>query len=166
MLLRRLARPLFASWFVVEGLDAAMRPAPHVAAAQEALQVTALLPRSLRLQAVRDLDERQLRRLVKWHGVAMAAAGLALAGGRAPRAAGLALAVLTAPTIFLRTPAPDPDSFIARRNRVLRAMSATGGALLAAGDTAGKPGLGWRLRERRQRSGRQVADAEPGSGTR
>ena len=37
MLLRRLARPLFASWFVTEGLDVVRHPAAHAADARGAL---------------------------------------------------------------------------------------------------------------------------------
>ena len=49
MLLRRLARPLFASWFVTEGLDVVRHPAAHAADARGALTtLRARLPEPVR----------------------------------------------------------------------------------------------------------------------
>ena len=107
MLLRRLARPLFASWFVTEGLDVVRHPAAHAADARGALTaLRARLPESARQgpagQALGyELSDRQLTTLVQVHGVALAGAGALLAVGKAPRTAALALAVLTAPLVVL-----------------------------------------------------------------
>ena len=99
MLLRRLARPLFASWFVTEGLDVVRHPAAHAADARGALTtLRARLPEPVREGPAgealgHELSDRQLTTLVQVHGVALAGAGVLLAVGKAPRTAALALAV-------------------------------------------------------------------------
>ncbi|CAL8980105.1 hypothetical protein CELL_03419 [Cellulomonas sp. T2.31MG-18] len=175
MLLRRVARPMFASWFLVEGLDAVRHPSSHAAAAREG--VTALRARLARyahlsgaervlddrygvdVQAVldqalgRELSDRQLTTAVRLHGAAMLVAGGMLATGRAPRTSALALAALAAPVALVNAPAgrgvtvatlDQPSARAVRRRRFWSAVSATGGALLAAADHEGRPGLAWR----------------------
>ena len=127
MLLRRVARPMFASWFLVEGLDAVRHPATHAATARDGLStlrarlgayatvsgVRRTLERSsdVDLDEVldralgRDLSARQLTTAVRLHGAAMLVAGGMLALGRVPRTSALALAVLTAPVALVNAPA-------------------------------------------------------------
>ena len=111
MLLRRVARPLFASWFVAEGLDVVRHPSSHAAEAHGAL-TTLLdrLPAQVRQGPAGEvigyeLSDRQLTTVVQVHGAALAAAGLLLSINKAPRTAALALAVLTAPLILVNLPA-------------------------------------------------------------
>lgn len=140
MLVRRIARPLFATWFVAEGVDALRSPEPHVTRTEASWR---------RLQDRLDLpappSSSQLRTLAKVHGAAMAGAGLMLATGRAPRTAALALAVLTLPLAVVNQPfvADGPDSD-ALRDRFLRNLTMIGGAVLAGIDYEGRPGLVWR----------------------
>lgn len=149
MLLRRTARPLLATWFVTEGLDAVRSPAAHVAAARPCAD--ALLAHSER--AARPSDA-QLRTIVQVHGALTAAAGLALALGKAPRTAALVLAGLTAPLAVASLPLPrgakaSPEVRRERRDRLVRALAFTGAALLAAVDREGRPGVSWRLAQAR-----------------
>ena len=150
MLLRRLARPLFASWFVTEGLDVVRHPAAHAADARGALTtLRARLPEPVREGPAGEalgyeLSDRQLTTLVQVHGVALAGAGVLLAVGKAPRTAALALAVLTAPLIVLNLPfkrvkGEDPVLRRARRDRFVRALAFTGGALHRRGRPRGAP---------------------------
>ncbi|GEA88611.1 DoxX family membrane protein [Cellulomonas cellasea] len=154
MLLRRFARPLFASSFVQQGVDAVRNPAAHVEVARGALErVTASVPRGKvpALDRYREPTPGQLTTLVRVHGAATALAGLAFALGRAPRTSALLLAALTAPLAAADLPAKkgahvgSPDAARERRAHLLRTLSATGGALLAAADYAGRPGVSWRL---------------------
>ncbi len=162
MLLRRIARPLFATWFVVEGLDVVRHPAAHAADARTALDAAdTRLPAAVRGSGATrgvlgfDPTERQLRTAVQVHGAALAGAGLLLALGKAPRTAALALAALTAPLVVVNLPDKvhdrDPAARAARRTRLVRAVSALGGALLAAADYEGRPGLTWRVQAARAR---------------
>jgi len=160
VLLRRLARPLFASWFVSEGLDVVRHPSSHAMEARGAL--TTLLDR-LPAQVRRgpagevlgyELTDRQLTTVVQVHGAALAAAGILLSANKMPRIAALALAALTAPLVLVNLPRKRGTETKlerkARRDRFVRALSFTAGAVLAAADYEGRPGIGWRVRHARQ----------------
>ncbi|MCL2090387.1 MAG: DoxX family protein [Micrococcales bacterium] len=156
-MLHRIARPLFATWFVVEGLGAVRRPDQHVAAWHQIVAWKATwVPQSQFTAAADAVSDRQLGVAVRVHGTAMALAGVALAAGRAPRTAAATLAVLTLPTLA-HTLLPTPrdtrtkEQTRARRARQVQLVSAIGGALIAASDTAGRPGLRWRVAESRAR---------------
>nr|WP_210768132.1 DoxX family protein [Cellulomonas humilata] len=159
-MLRRLARPLFASWFVTEGLDVVRHPAAHAADARGALTtLRSRLPDTVRQgpagEAIgRELSDRQLTTIVQAHGAALAGAGVLLALGKAPRTAALALAALTAPLVLLNLPTKrvkgeDPRLRRERRDKLVRALAFTGGALIAGVDLEGRPGIGWRVQKAR-----------------
>lgn len=160
MLLRRIARPLFASWFLSEGVDALRHPSAHVPVARDAVERLARsVPRGAlggALDAYRHPTDSQLTAVVRAHGGATALAALLLATGRAPRAAALALAALTLPLAAADAPASrreraqlDAEQKKARRARFLRGLSLSGGALIAAADTAGRPSVRWRVEHAR-----------------
>lgn len=160
MLLRRIARPLFASWFLSEGVDALRRPAAHVPAARGAVErLAGAVPRGAlggALDAYRHPSDAQLTTVVRAHGGATALAALLLATGRAPRAAALTLAALTLPLAAADAPASRKHSGQLsdqekqeRRTRFLRGLSLTGGALIVAADTAGRPSMRWRVEHAR-----------------
>jgi uncharacterized membrane protein YphA (DoxX/SURF4 family) len=159
MLLRRIARPLFASWFVSEGYDAARRPEVHAERARAGVvSIARLVPRGAlggALDRYRQPTTAQLVTLVRAHGAATAAAGVLLAAGKAPRTAALALAALTAPLILANLPlrgrpAPDKEARRDRKDRLVRAVAFTGGALLAGADYEGRPGVAWRVAKARE----------------
>ena len=159
MLLRRIARPLFASWFVSEGSSAARRPEMHAERARAAVgSFIGLVPRGTlggALDRYRQPTDRQLVTLVRIHGAATAAAGLLLAVGKAPRSAALALAALTAPLALANLPrrerpALDKEARRERKDRLVRAVAFTGGALLAGADYEGRPGVAWRVAKARE----------------
>jgi uncharacterized membrane protein YphA (DoxX/SURF4 family) len=144
--LRRFARPLLASVFVVEGLDAVRHPEarteklerfrPQVRKATEALG----LP-----------DDPKL--LVRISGAVTLVAALALATGRAPRVAALTLAAIAAKDTAMTYPLWTARGKVERREYLdgaLRGASLLGGLLIAGADTAGKPSLGWRIRAARE----------------
>lgn len=160
MLLRRLARPLFASWFVSEGLDVVRHPAAHTADARGALTtLRSRLPENVRQGPAGEalgyeVSDRQLTTIVQVHGFALAGAGVLLAVGKAPRTAALALAALTAPLVLVNLPlkrvkGEDPAVRKARKDRFVRALAFTGGALIAGIDLEGKPGISWRVQKAR-----------------
>jgi uncharacterized membrane protein YphA (DoxX/SURF4 family) len=87
--------------------------------------------------------------LVRADGVLKTLAGLALATGRQPRIAALALAVSLGPTsvgghrFWEET---DPAAKTNQTVHFLKNVSLMGGLLLASVDTAGKPSVAWRAR--------------------
>ncbi|MBD7917655.1 DoxX family membrane protein [Cellulomonas sp. Sa3CUA2] len=161
MLLRRLARPLFASWFVSQGLDALRHPGAHAQVVRDGLDgVRSRVPLSARSSApgpvaqalTGGLSDKQLATATQVHGAAMLVAGAMLAVGRAPRSAALALAALTVPLVVVNLPLGrglTPDEKKARSERFVRALSFTGGAVLAGVDLEGRPGVSWRVQHAR-----------------
>jgi uncharacterized membrane protein YphA (DoxX/SURF4 family) len=136
-IVRSLARPMLASTFVVAGLDR-LRHADQTASQLSPVlsQVVAMLPF--------ETDEKTLARAL---GGAQLGAGVLLAAGKLSRFAGLVLALtstLNAVVEFRNADASTSEGRSHRRNQLLKNLSLSGGVLLAAVDTAGKPGLVWR----------------------
>lgn len=150
-MLRRIARPLLASVFVLDGLRALARPheeIEHLPYAEEALdRAAAELPAPVST----DLIVRGL-------GLAKVGAGVALGFGVAPRVAAGVLALLHTPTMLGRHPFWTQTG-AARRESIgglVRDGAILGGLLLAAGDTAGKPSLAWRADAARTQATKQT----------
>lgn len=145
MLLRRVARPLLASMFIQEGLDALRAPAPHVITAREPAQRAS---RALGLR--RPLTDRDLTMVVRAHGGLTVAAGLGLALGKAPRSCSLVLAALSVPLAIAHQPFTKGTGPRAERTKsFVQALGSVGAALLAAADKQGKPGFAWRVERAR-----------------
>ena len=139
--LRRLARPLLASIFISGGIDAIRNPDSKAVAAESVTpQITSRIP------ALEDKDTAQLVRI---NGGVQVGAGSLLAIGRFPRLAALALAASVVPTTAAGHRFWEKDDEMQRaqqRIHFLKNLSILGGLLLAAADTEGKPGIGWRTR--------------------
>ena len=142
--LRRFARPLLASAFVVDGLDAVRNPEARV----EKMESSQIRKLSQRFGLP---DDPKL--LVRAWGAATAVAGVALAAGRVPRVAALTLAVLTAEQTAVTYPVWAARGREQRREYAkgaLKGASTLGGLLIAGADTAGKPSMAWRVRAARE----------------
>jgi uncharacterized membrane protein YphA (DoxX/SURF4 family) len=136
---RRIARPLLAATFVSGGVDAYRHPAPRAKAAAPLIDKYAPqlgLPNDPEL-------------LVRANGAAMAAAGTLLALGRFPRLSATVLALSIVPATLTGHrfwEVKDPEQRKQQLLHFLKNAGLLGGVLLAAVDTAGKPGIGWRAR--------------------
>lgn len=142
-MLRRLARPLLASVFIADGLDAVRHPDAHVARIEK---VRPQLKNAT--DAVGLPDDPRL--IVRASGAITVAAGLALATGKAPRLAAFVLAAVSAPTMLARYPVWAAHGSVQRREYtegLLRSAALLGGLLIAGADTAGKPSLAWRVNQ-------------------
>ncbi len=136
---RRIARPLLASMFVIGGLDALRHPSTKTAKAEPLVH---RLAGPLRLP-----DDPEL--LVRANGATMVVGGSLLALGRLPRLSALALAVSLLPTTVAGHPFwEEEDEADRAREKVnfFKNLSMLGGVLLAAVDTEGRPGLAYRAR--------------------
>jgi uncharacterized membrane protein YphA (DoxX/SURF4 family) len=136
---RRIARPLLATQFIVGGLDAYRHPAPR---AMTAAPLVAKLAPALGIPNDPEL-------VVRANGAVMVGAGSMLATGKLPRLSALALVLSLLPTTLVGHPfwrIKDPKQRTAQRMQLLKNLSMLGGLLLAVVDTGGKPGLGWRAR--------------------
>ncbi|HVL99832.1 MAG TPA: DoxX family protein [Egibacteraceae bacterium] len=165
-LLRRLARPLLASAFVANGLDSLRHPGPKAAAVKD------LAPKIADEVGLEQLDAETL---VRVHGGAQVAAGGLLALGRLPRTSALVLAASVVSGAFTTHRFWEQQDATERERQqtlFLHNMSLLGGLLIAAVDTEGRPGLGWRTKHtaeqakkaarRGRREGRLAAKAAAG----
>jgi uncharacterized membrane protein YphA (DoxX/SURF4 family) len=144
--LRRFARPMLASVFVIDGLDAVRHPDSHTA------ELERFRPQVRKVTSALGLPDDP-RLLARISGAVTLVAALALATGRAPRLAALTLAAVTAKQTALRYPVWAARGPVERRELIdgaLRSASLLGGLLIAGADTAGKPSIGWRVRAARE----------------
>ncbi|WP_345710442.1 DoxX family protein, partial [Kineococcus glutinatus] len=137
-LVRRVARPLIAGYFVACGVDQ-LRRARELAPQAEPVAGAVAGPLGLP-------DDPEL--LVRVNGAAMAGAGALFALGRAPRLSALVLAATMAPATASAHPfwSAAGDERARELRAFLKSASLVGAALLEARDTAGCPGVGWRGR--------------------
>ena len=151
-LVRRVARPMIAAIFIVQGLDAFRHPGAL------AKRSSPLLDNAIPLLGLPDDKEM----LVRANGVTQMVGGAMLAAGFLPRVGALAIASSLVPTTLAGHPfwkEEDPDRRKAQRVQFLKNMAMFGGVLLAAVDTAGKPGLAWRAQNLANRSQRGASRA-------
>lgn len=125
-MLRALARPLLASWFVYGGVQSYLEPETRAAQVAPELEP--------RLQEW-GLEQVSTQDVVKAHAVASVALASALALSRTPRAAALGLAGLAGATAAVTHPfwkETDPARKEAELDQFLKNVSLVGGVLLAA----------------------------------
>lgn len=164
MLVRRVARPLLAATFVVDGVDTLMHPEPRVKAADALVQQgRGRLPEQMagRLNADPEM-------VVRINAGAQVAGGVLLALGKAPRLASLVLAATVVPATLTEQnfwAEPDPDRKAAKRIAFLKDVGLLGGLLIASADTEGKPSLGWRGRRAARKAAAAVSAALPIAGS-
>ena len=147
---RFLARPMLASSFVLAGMDK-LKNADDTAA-----QLSPLLRRTADALPFQT-NEKVLARVI---GGTQIGAGVCFALGKSARLAATILAVISALNGYVEWRSADISSKEgrdARRKQLLKNVSLTGGVLLAAVDTAGKPSLAWR-------AGHLAADARKSAG--
>ncbi|MFJ3956480.1 DoxX family protein [Arthrobacter sp. NPDC090010] len=138
---RFLARPLIASSFVADGVQKIK------SANDPAGRPSALLRRAVDASPL-ELGDAAINRVA---GGVQVGAGALYALGRFPRASALLLAASAVCTALVEHREADTttkEGRAARRRALLKNLSLTGAALLAAVDTAGKPSLAWRVKNR------------------
>ncbi|MEU0542234.1 DoxX family membrane protein [Nocardia sp. NPDC005978] len=139
MAMRRLARPLLATAFVVDGLDALTDPQERAkAAADRVTQIQRRLPEQYAAK-VPDAG-----RIVRVNAAAQIGGGLLLALGRAPRLAAAILAVTVIPATVTEQDfwaEQNPELRSAKRTAFLKDLSLLGGLLIASTDHGGRPPL-------------------------
>jgi putative oxidoreductase len=133
---------MLASMFLMGGYSALRNPEQH---ARMAGPVTEKLSdASEQSPSAPTADEKQL---VMINGAAQVVGGLALATGRLPRIASLVLAGSLIPTTYAGHRFWEETDKTQRANQQIhfvKNLSMLGGLLIAAVDTAGKPGVAWR----------------------
>lgn len=150
MLVRRLARPMLASIFVVGGVEALRNPAPKAEAAK-----SVGIPNETTAKAgITDSEQA-----VKINAGVQVVAGLLLATGRFPRLASLALAGTLGPTTLAGHrfwEATDPTDKKRQQFDFIKNISLAGGLLIASVDTEGRDSLARRTKRVSSRATRKA----------
>lgn len=137
-LVRLVARPMLASTFVMDGIDALSNPAPREPVLEEAAETVG---------AAAALQQQDTEMVVRAVGGAQVAGGLMLALGKLPRLASAVLAATLVPSAIAEHrfwDETDPERRSDQQRHFAKDVSLLGGLLIAAMDTAGRPGLAWR----------------------
>lgn len=150
-LVRAIARPLLASTLVFGGFDSFRNPASKAPMADK---------------VIADLHQKlpvvsSTQQIVQLDGAVKVIAGTMLALGKFPRLSALALiASLVPTTIAGHRPweHEDPAAKKMHTLQLLKNASMTGGLMLAAVDTSGKPSVGWRTRRALRQAGSAISD--------
>lgn len=150
---RRLARPLLSSSFVVTGTQVLRDPR---GAAEELRPWLDRVGPTLRARRIPLPDDAETTARIL--AAAQVAAAGALALGRAPRTSAAVLTATMLPALLARDPRAGDDPAAKQRQvaRTATQASLVGGALLAALDTEGRPGLAWRARRATRDARRQA----------
>jgi putative oxidoreductase len=137
-LVRRFARPMLASVFIVQGVSTLRNPGPPANRAHPVIRrLSTMFP-----QLPQDPEQ-----MVRLNSAVHIVAGSTLALGIFPRVAATALAVTVVPTTFGGHPfwkEDDPAARKQQRIQFLKNVGLLGGLLLAAVDTAGRPSVAYR----------------------
>jgi uncharacterized membrane protein YphA (DoxX/SURF4 family) len=152
MLVRRLARPLLASVFIAGGIDALRNPSART---KQAAHLLEQVPKPDAVPNDPDL-------IVRVNGAALLGGGALLATGKFPRLASTLLAASLVPTTAIEHAfweETDPERRAQQRGLFLKNVGLLGGLLLAAVDTAGKPGLVWRAQHAGRTTKREARHA-------
>lgn len=158
---RFLARPMLASSFVLAGMDKLKN------ADDTATQLSPLLRRAAESLPFQT-NEKVLARVI---GGTQIGAGVLFALGKSARLAAGVLAVISTLNGYVEWRSADITSKAgrdARRKQLLKNISLTGGVLLAAVDTNGRPSLAWRAEhlaaDARKSAGHLATDVKKNTG--
>jgi putative oxidoreductase len=144
-LLRAVARPMLAGMFIYGGTDALRHASSKSGWAEPVVE-----PVTDVLGLPGDTTT-----WVRVNGAVQVAAGAALAIGKLPRVAALALAGSLVPTTLAGHrfwEEREPAAKNGQRIQFLKNMSMLGGLLLAADDTGGRPSIPWRMHKAAERA--------------
>lgn len=156
-LIRKVARPMLASIFLVQGARTLLNPDTATAKAKPVTDRIA--PALHRCAPNLPTDTRTL--VLANAGVHLGAGAL-LATGNFPRTSALMLAASLVPTTIAEHPfwnADDPEERETQWAAFWKNAGLAGGLLLAAVDTEGKPGLAYRTTHAAGDSRRQIRQA-------
>lgn len=148
MIVRRIARPLLSSIFILGGINALRYASAHKDAAEPVIK---------KLAAPLGLPEDS-ELLVRANGAAMVGGGVLVATGKAPRLGSLVLLGSIVPTTLTHQwwTETDPEKKQGEQVQFFKNLSLLGGLLLAAADTEGKPGLTYRARQAKASARREA----------
>lgn len=163
-LLRFIARSLFASAFVIDGVKKVSKPSECSAEAEAfTKKVVPLLQRVVPAPYSSSIPE-STETWVRVSGAAQVAGGVMFATGLGRRLGALLLTKSSILNLAIALPAKDAskDEKAAARPVVLTSLALLGASILAARDTQGQPSLGWRAEHSAKAAEKKLSDAGDG----
>lgn len=155
-MIRRLARPMLATVFVIDGVETLRNPQAHVAQAAPLVdKATPLVEKGEQVVNEHVTTSvppvtKDTETLVKALAGVKIGAGALFALGRFPRLSALALTASHLPTTVTRNDfwaESDPAAKSRKTTGLATDVALLGALLLASVDTAGQPNLAWRARK-------------------
>ena len=145
-LMRFVARSLFASYFIADGVKAVRNPAESAPDAERVTSKIAPLVQRVVPASVSSYVPERAETWVRIVGAAQIAGGVMFATGFGRRLGALLLAKSSLVNLAVAWPDKDAAPAVkeAQRGEVLRQAALLGAASLATLDTQGKPSLQWR----------------------
>lgn len=143
---------MLASYFVVNGAKQAINPKPMVAGAEPIADKMVPLVKSVAPAQVAGFIPNSTETLVRLDGALMALGGLGLGTGLGRRfGAGLVAAGMLPHVVASNPKAANGLDKEASRAVLVRNLALLGGAMVASQDTQGRPSLGWRANDAKNR---------------
>lgn len=159
-MIRKLARPMLASVYVIDGVQTVTNPSSKRDSADSVLKkVRAVLP-----PQYRSFLPSSPETAAQICGGVKVGAGSLFALGKAPRTSAALLALTAIPSTLGRNAfweAKDEDEKSRRRTGALTDAALLGGVLLATVDTEGNPGVAWRAKNAARVAKKNVQQALP-----
>ena len=150
-LLRFFGRSALASYFVYEGIKAVTKPEEQIEAAEPIAQRVVPLAQKAVPASVASYVPEQTKTLVQISGATQVIGGLAFATGWGRRLGAGLMALTQVSHVIASVRQLNDGDKSAGRSVLLRNVALLGAAVLAAKDTQGKPGLGWRAEDANKR---------------
>lgn len=144
---------MLASYFVFNGTKQVLNPTPLIADAEPLADKFVPLAKSVAPEQVAGFIPNNTKTLVRLDGALMAAGGLGLATGLGRRVGAGMIAAGMLPHVLAVNPNGGRNGLEKDANRAhfVRNLALLGGALIASQDTQGKPSLGWRAHDAKNR---------------
>ncbi|CCI83455.1 DoxX family membrane protein [Corynebacterium otitidis] len=162
MMIRKIARPLLASAYVIDGVDSLVNTREQVEGTRKLLQqVGTFLPTDVTRQLA-DSPETTIRVL----GGTKVGAGTLLSLGKLPRLSAAVLAATTVPTILTRYAFWDADSeedSASKKVGFTSHVALLGGLAITSVDTEGKPSLSYRASKAGKKARKKAGKVTSGS---
>lgn len=156
--LRFIARSLFASYYIAEGVKAVAKPAEI---APDAERLTAVIAPLVQRAVPADVSSYVPEKPETWvriGGATQIVGGIAFATGIGRRLGAVGLSTIAALNLAMALPGKGAPTAVkqAARPEVLRQAALLGAALLATQDTQGKPSLAWRADQAAKATGKKA----------
>ena len=154
-LLRAAARTMLAGYFVVNGVKALKDPTPYAPDQERFAHMVVPLARKAAPEQVASAEDAET--LARISGGLQVAGGVAMVLGKARRLGAGLIALSMVPQVMGFSAKGLPaEQKAAARDDLLKNVALLGGAMIAAGDTEGRPGLAWRAQDSAAKLSRNV----------